>query len=92
VYEVLAVALGVAIGLAFRGVSTRRALPLIICLGLAAGAAVSALAGEIEVSLAFPAFDTIQTTGAALLTYALARVAAPRAAGGSSGPPSSPWD
>jgi hypothetical protein len=83
-YEVLAVALGVAIGGALRGMGPRRAITLIVCLGVVVGAAVSAVAGELEVSLAFLAFDTFQVTGAALLTYVLARVVALRAARGAS--------
>jgi len=82
-YEVLAVALGVAIGVTFRGVGLRRAIPMVLCLGIVIGAAVSALAGELEVSLGFLAFDTSQVTGAALLTYVLARavdIRAPRGA------------
>jgi hypothetical protein len=83
-FEVLAVALGVGIGVAFRGVPPRRAIPLLVCLGVVVGAAVSAAAGELEVSLAFLAFDTFQVAGAALLTYVLARAVALRAARGAS--------
>ena len=79
-YEVLAVALGVAIGVAFRGMVPHRAIPVVVCFGVVVGAAVSALAGELEISLAFLVFDTVQVTGAALLTYALARAVAVRAA------------
>jgi hypothetical protein len=55
----------------FSGVPAARAVPTIVPLGIAVGAAASALAGELEVSLAFLVFDTLQVTVSALLAYAL---------------------
>jgi hypothetical protein len=73
-YEALAIALGVGIGLTFRDMRPAgRAVAVIIPLGIAAGAAVSAISGELEVSVGFLLFDTLQTTAAAMLTYVLAR-------------------
>ena len=80
-YEVLAVALGVGIGLAFRDLRpAARALVVVIPLGIAAGAAVSALSGELEMSMGFLLFDTVQTSIAATLAYALARAWGARSA------------
>ena len=93
-YEALAVALGVAIGLAFRDMRpAAAAVAVIVPLGIAAGAAVSAMAGELEVSVGFLAFDTLQASGAAVLAYVLARArrrapaVAVRSDGAAPGPP-----
>jgi hypothetical protein len=73
-YEVLAVTLGVLMGLGFSSVRpAARAVLMIVPLGIVVGAAVSALAGEIELSLGFLVFDTVQVTASALLVYVLGR-------------------
>jgi hypothetical protein len=73
-YEVLAIALGVGIGLAFRAMRPAgRAVAVIIPIGIAAGAAVSAISGELEVSVGFLLFDTLQASAVAVVTYVVAR-------------------
>lgn len=74
-YELLAVTLGVVIGFALGGVRpAARAIAILVPLGILVGTAVSAAAGEIEISLGFLLFDTTQVTASALLTYVLRRV------------------
>jgi|SoiMethySBSTD1v2_1073268.scaffolds.fasta_scaffold478530_2 hypothetical protein len=80
-YEVIAIGLGIALGAAFARVHpARRALAFMVPLAILGGAAVTAASGELEVSIGFLVFDTLQTTVAAVATYALVTVWQTRAA------------
>jgi high-affinity Fe2+/Pb2+ permease len=74
VFEIIAIVAGLAVGLLVRDVpSPRRATALALLLGAAAGVAVTALSGELEISPAFLVFDAGQTALAAVLTLVVAR-------------------
>jgi hypothetical protein len=79
VYEIIALLAGATIGVALRGVpSLRRSTALAVPLGLAAGTAVTALSGELEISPAFILLDAGQSAVAAVLTLVGARVVGQR--------------
>lgn len=66
-YEVLAIGLGLMLGMAVRrAVGPRWRVPVLILLSVAIGSAVSAAAGELEISAGFLVFDCGQVVVAAL--------------------------
>jgi hypothetical protein len=75
VYEMIALLAGAAVGVALCGVpSLRRSMALAVPLGVAAGTAVTAISGELEISPAFMLLDAGQSAVAAVLTLVGARV------------------
>lgn len=69
-YEFLAVACGVALGLAWHRLETRFRIPLAACGGVVSGVAVAWASGELGESWSFALFDTAQALAAAAITAA----------------------
>ena len=73
--EVFPVAMGAVIGIAVQSLaSSRLRIPLMLVLGVLAGVAASALAGEIEISPAFILIDVGQVVIVAALAMAATAV------------------
>jgi len=73
-YEVLVIAVGVALGVGLREVRPRAlALAWIAGLGLVCGTLVTIASGEIEVSPGFLVFDAGQCVAAGVLAYLVAQ-------------------
>jgi hypothetical protein len=79
VYEVVALLAGVAVGAVLRHRSWRGFLLAAVPLCVGIGFAVSALSGELEVSVGFLIFDVSQSLVAAVLTAVLLRALERRA-------------
>jgi hypothetical protein len=77
-YEVLAIVAGIGLGAALRRVPRGRAVVLLVPLGMLLGTAVSALAGELELSVGFVVFDTLQVTMVAVATHVVVNALAAR--------------
>jgi len=77
-YELMAIVVGIGLGVALRRMPRGRAVVLLVPLGMLLGAVVSALAGELELSVGFVVFDTLQVTATAVATHVVVNALAPR--------------
>jgi|tagenome__1003787_1003787.scaffolds.fasta_scaffold19364497_2 hypothetical protein len=77
-YELIPIALGAVLGILLRGLPRSRAAWIAAPFALAGGLAASTLSGELEKSVGFVAWDTLQVLAAATATYLLAGARARR--------------
>ena len=77
-YELMAIVVGIGLGVALRRMPRGRAVVLLVPLGMLLGAVVSALAGELELSVGFVVFDTLQVTATAVATHVVVNALAAR--------------
>jgi len=77
-YELMTIVVGIGLGVALRRMPRGRAVVLLVPLGMLLGAVVSALAGELELSVGFVVFDTLQVTATAVATHVVVNALAAR--------------